>query len=389
MTRFLAFCALCILSLGGTVLRGQTASEPLKLFGYFQNSLMRQSENPGDPAYTSFNLQQLNLFLQRDINRSWRAFINFEILNTFSSSRRWGSFNIEEAWVRYRLDKRFSLKLGLHIPTFNHLTEIKNRTPILPYVIRPLVYETSFSEFIAVEEFTPARAFAQVYGFLPLKEMKLDYAFYLGNSPNISNLDEINPDTGRQSGQDTSETFLFGGRIGLRRGELKVGLSATLDYVNYFRALKGFLPDQGVRFSEIPRVRLGGDLALYLGRFSLEAEFITVTYDDDFPEVSLNKRFYYATLGYQFSEPLFVFISYWLTEQDFPITVPGEGETSRLETVKNDVRVPNIGLAYNLNDRITMKAQFAPVEIENKTDIPFFPQKFNFNHYSMAVSVFF
>jgi hypothetical protein len=93
------------------------------------------------------------------------GFCQFEVLNTFSSSRQWGAFNVEEAWVKYNPNMRFNLKLGLQIPIFNNLNEIKNRTPLLPYIIRPLVYETSFGEIFPIEEFVPARAFVQAYGF--------------------------------------------------------------------------------------------------------------------------------------------------------------------------------------------------------------------------------
>ena len=97
----------------------------------------------------TFNLQQLNMFFQRDITQQWTSFVNVEILNNYSSSRQWGALNLEEAWVKYRRNNFFSLKLGLQIPIFNNLNEIKNRTPLLPYIIRPLVYETSMSEAIS------------------------------------------------------------------------------------------------------------------------------------------------------------------------------------------------------------------------------------------------
>jgi hypothetical protein len=117
---------------------------------------------------------------------------------------------------------RFNLKLGLSIPTFNNLNEINNRTPLLPYVIRPLVYETSFNEFIPIEEFVPARAFVQAYGFFPFGESKLDYAVFVGNSPNINS----DPERG-QTGTDTTATILVGGRLGIRYRELNLGFSAT------------------------------------------------------------------------------------------------------------------------------------------------------------------
>lgn len=137
----------------------QSGETPVKLFGYFQNSLQHWTTFEDREKQNSFSLQQLNLFVQKDLNRNWTAFVNLEFLNNFSSNRQWGAANLDEAWVRYRSSNKFNLKLGLQIPEFNNLNVIKNRTPLLPYIIRPLVYETSFSAFIKIEEFVPPRAF--------------------------------------------------------------------------------------------------------------------------------------------------------------------------------------------------------------------------------------
>jgi len=128
----------------------QVKETPIKIFGYFQNSFQQWTAFEFRPKQNSFSLQQLNLFFQKDLGTNWTTFVNFEFLNNFSSGRQWGSANLEEAWVKYRADMRFNLKLGLLVPIFNNLHEIKNRTPLLPYIIRPLAYETSFSEFILI-----------------------------------------------------------------------------------------------------------------------------------------------------------------------------------------------------------------------------------------------
>lgn len=365
----------------------QIGESPIKIFGYFQNSFIHQTGYEADfdqqPEKNSFSVQQLNLFFQKDLARSWRAFVNFEFLNNFSSSRQWGAATLEEAWVRYRANEKFNLKLGLLIPIFNNLNEIKNRTPLLPYVIRPLVYETSFREFIAVEEFTPSRAFVQAYGFLPMSDAKLDYSIFVGNSPNVNNQSTLG-----QTGVDTTDTFLIGGRIGVRFGELKIGFSATRENVNGSPRLEVVTGEPPFSLKEVPRIRLGGDISYHMGRFSFEAEFITVTYDDDMPEVSIDKEFYYTTLGYHVTEQLFVYGSYWVTEEDFTQEFVIDN-LSVVTLAVTDVKVPTIGIAYSLNDRITLKGQFAPVDIDTK--IPFFQiaQEAEFNHYSMAASIFF
>lgn len=386
--RFLCFGFLFMLTLTASDVLAQFDTRPIRIFGYFQNSFNHQTDYRAEfdrqSERNSFNLQQLNLLFQKELGRNWTAFINFEFLNNFSSSRQWGDANLEEAWVRYRVNEKFNLKLGLLIPVFNNLNEIKNRTPLLPYVIRPLVYETSFSEFVAVEEYLPTRAFAQIYGFLPINEMKLDYAVYIGNSPNINNQGRLG-----QTGTDTTNTLLVGGRVGLRVGELKVGVSATRENVNGFPTVEADLGEPPVFFNEAPRTRFGGDLSYHLGKFSLESEFIIVRYDDEFPEVSIDKEFYYATLGYRATERLLLYASYWLNQEDFTQDLRTISESRPIQSGTGEITVPTVGLSYNLNDRITFKAQFARPDIEsNIPDVGIF-QEIEYNFYSTAVSIFF
>jgi hypothetical protein len=184
----------------------QVGESPIRLFGYFQTQFAHQDiEN--DVSANSFNLQQMNIFAQKDLGKNWTSLINLEFLNTFSSERLWGAFNLEEVWVRYRAGKGFSLKIGLQIPVFNNLNEINNKTPLVPYIIRPLAYETSFSEFIDIEDFIPRRTFLQAYGYFPIENFKIDYAIYAGNSPNIGTRgDNL---VGIQSGVDTTNSFLL------------------------------------------------------------------------------------------------------------------------------------------------------------------------------------
>lgn len=359
----------------------------IKIFGYFQSSFAHETSQPYELAQNSFNTQQLNLFFQTDVAEKWRAFVNFEFLNNFSSSRVWGAANLEEAWIRYRHNERFSLKLGLQIPTFNHLNEIKNRTPLLPYVIRPLVYETSFSEFIAVEEFAPGRAFVQAYGFLPLNNTKFDYAIYVGNSPNVNS----DPRQG-QTGVDTTATFLVGGRVGVRVGELKFGVSTTRDNVTFTQGdevIVGSIgPIELTELNEVPRVRWGLDLSYHRGPWSFESEFISVDYSDDAPNVSIDKLFYYSTLGYRINDTFLVYASYWLTRQDFTVYIP-EFNPVDYSIVQSDIRVPTVGFSYSVNDRITVKGQVAHALLEEEVKAAGARDEVDFFHFSTAISVFF
>lgn len=368
----------------GLIAFAQLKESPIRTFGYFQNSFQQWTESTYQAPFTTFAVQQLNMFLQKDLAKDWTAFVNFEILNNFSSSKQWGSFNIEEAWVRYRSSRQFNLKLGLQIPVFNHLNEIKNRTPLLPYIIRPLVYETSYNEFIAIEEYLPTRAFIQAYGFIPSGKAKFDYAVYIGNSPNInSQFDNENTDRDRPTGIDTTTAFLLGSRIGVRYGEFKAGISTTHEKVNYFKPLAGLLNEPPSKFEELPRIRLGADLSYRLKDFSLEGEYISVFYDEGTELVDIDKRFFYGTLGWNITEKLFVYASYWYTKEH-------DAELIDEEFIKfiNNVHVYTGGASYNLSDRIVLKGQIAHTHITSTVPKTIYAGEV-FEVYTLAISIFF
>lgn len=381
MSRFNKIASFLLLSFLSAEAFAQREDAPLRIFGYFQNSLQHWTTFEQHAAQNSFGLQQLNIFFQKDLSRNWTAFVNFEALNSFSSSRRWGSLNLEEAWVKYNPTMKFNLKLGLQIPIFNNLNEIKNRTPLLPYIVRPLVYETSFGEFIPLEEFVPARAFVQAYGFFPVGETKFDYAAYLGNSHNISN----DPTAG-QTGVDTSDTFLVGGRVGLRRGELKLGVSATYERLNDFIELAPLFNRPRSELQELPMTRFGGDLSYNFSNFSFESEYIAVKVRPGFPELELALDFFYATLGYHFSNALYGYGSYWLTKARNAGLIPNN-------EVKTDENIPvfSLGVSYDLSERIRIKGQVARVRsAEERLAQGLFTKTWdNFNVWAIAVSVFF
>lgn len=376
------------LGIWATTAPAQFGDSDLKIFGYFQNNFYYRTNSIFESERTSFSLQQLNAFMQKDIGRNWRAFINFEIINTFSSSRRWGAFNLEEAWARYSSNEKFNLKLGLSIPTFNNLNEIKNRTPLLPYIVRPLVYETSFSEFLPLEEYAPARAFVQAYGFFPSGNLKFDYAVYIGNSPNIVSRDPSEPLEQNQSGVDSTTTFLIGGRLGVRIADFKAGLSITRDNVNLLHAHELELFENPERFKEVPRMRYGGDLSFHAGRLYAEGEFILLRYDIVTNEIALDSDFFYFTIGLRLSEKLFVYGGYWDLRQHF--TMPDfQSLRPQFQQGESDIDVPNFGISYNVNDRIKIKAQYAYVALEQIFPALQIFANSKFNNYSTAISVFF
>lgn len=355
---------------------------PLRIFGYFQTSFSWAKNVDTDFVEKSFGMQQLNLFLQRDISSDFRAFVNFEVLNSFNSRQNWGSLSVEEAWVRWNRGDRFNLRVGLQTPTFNALNEIKNRTPLLVYVIRPLAYESSFNEIIRLEEYTPQRAYLQASGFVPVGEAKIEGAAYLGNSPNLRS----DPQRG-QTGFDTSDTYLVGGRLGLRWREFVVGGSITYDRYNFQSEISGLVPDEGM-FREVPRTRLGFDARGVVGKLAAEGEFIQVSYDERNAPFSVDLRFFYGTLILDVTERLKVYASYWNVREESAMnaaTTGIGGVINELIDQRYDFNAISGGLVYQVNDRMVFKLQSAPVSQELK--LPDVEYEADFNYIVFGLSV--
>ncbi|MCB0264513.1 MAG: hypothetical protein KDE57_07780 [Calditrichaeota bacterium] len=361
----------------------QTEETPLNVFGYFQTSFQNWTKYNNHPNQTSFSVQQLNFFFQKKLARKWSAFVNFEFVNNYSSIRNWGSADLQEAWIRYRSNEKFNLKLGLQIPIFNNLNEINNRTPILPYIIRPLVYETSFKEFIPLEEYVPRQAFVQAYGFIPVGKAKIDYAAYTGNSSNI-NSDREN----WQTGVDTTSHFLFGGRLGLRVKEWKAGVSATYQQRNEYVGLADSLNKPQNELRGLPHYRFGGDLSFHFQNFSFEAEYIDTYIHTGIDEFELGLNFYYFTLSYQLNEAIVIFGSHWITNLHFKLDGVNHSHYE-----DEDITVPNFGMTYNVSDRLRLKAHYARVRSDQKDTInnslEFRKNVDKFSVIAVAASVFF
>lgn len=352
----------------------QAGEAELRVYGYLQASFYEQMNEDSDDTNT-FTVQQLDILLQKDLGRRWSAFVDLLLTNSYSSFRNWGTLELQQAWVRYRRGYFLNVKMGLLIPRFNALNEIKNKMPVLPYVIRPIVYETSFQEEVYLDEYVPQRAYVQAYGYIPWKDYKFDYAVYVGNSPNL-----YTGDAG-QTGLDTTDTFLFGGRMGVRHTFFDVGFSATYDEVDYLNGVYDEVTPP-LDFGRVPRVRLGGDLSVEVKNASLKGEFITVRYDEDDPVINVDKNFYYGTLGYRFSGAFFGYFSYWWLDQNLVLRTP----PNDILTSQWRIAVPNFGVSYQMTDRITFKGQAA--RVIQKWSEPSL-QDASFNFYAAAVSVMF
>ncbi|MEM1095644.1 MAG: hypothetical protein AAGJ10_13675 [Bacteroidota bacterium] len=389
MRRLLAVCAATIVL--ALPCQAQQGEAPLRIFGYFQNAFSYQNSSRGE-VITSFSAQQLNLFLQKDLAEDFTAFVNFEVVNGYSSSDGWGSWGLEEAWVRYRWDRRLNLKLGLHIPTFNRLNDIKNRTPLLPYIIRPIVYESSFDEFLSNDEYTPARGSFSLYGFFPAGRAKLDYSAFIGNSPNIRRFTDpfSTVETQGQSGVDTTRALQLGGRLAVRTTEATLGVSGTHERTNQFVGAERFYGGDIDDYKLATRYRLGADLYIERGRWTAEAELIWVRYPNRPVPLESDLTFVYGVLGYNVTDRLFVFGT--VSQNWETITqIQPRGAFS----VPIEITVGGGGAAYTLTDRVVFKAQYAHARLDygraTSSGISGFPQvSDNFtDFFSVAMSVVF
>ena len=295
----------------------------------------------------------------------------------------------------------------MQIPVFNYLNDIKTRSPLLPYIVRPIVYETSLEEIIPIEDFVPEKAFLQAYGALPLSEMDLEYAIFLGNSPSVNNNQEYG-----QTGVDTTLAMLVGGRVGFlwnnfdsNLSEIKVGVSSTYDRVDFFRGVSGFFSDDPTEqallaseFEEIHRWRFGGDLALYWGKLYLHTELISVIHGEGTDKLDVDKFFFYSTLGYIHTEKIEGYVSYWRTKE-LALIRDREINPELLIDQVADLNIYTLGARYSITPRIVLKAQYAVADIDNREDMNLeleTPDQGTstvfsdiFSVYAIAVSIFF
>jgi hypothetical protein len=364
-------------------LQAQADGNNLEIFGYFQAGLDHTYGHMSSPMNSpikfkknTFLLQQLNLMAVKRFNPSFTAFINLEMTNSYSSDLNWGSFNLEEAWLKYECSDAFNIKAGLLIPTFNNLNEIKNKTPLLPYILRPLVYEDAAADLFKISDFLPERAYFQVYGQFPLGKYKLDYAAYIGNSePEFVNSGISGVDL---RGADTTTFKLLGGRVGIHTEYFKAGVSLTRDKDN--QTLLGLGP--------ISRTRVGGDLSFQVGQLSFEGEVISVyepltnvqkfmleaVSDRSYGMVgkSFSKLFYYGLVNYDFSDKIFGYVTYQYANDKINFML------------RNGVKGYSAGVGYRPIEDVVLKLQYVKLKIDNQLLL-----KLDQDHYQAAISVYF
>ena len=113
-----------------------------------------------------------------------------------------------------------------------------------------------------------------------------------------------------------------------------------------------------------------------------------VNYDDDVDELKFDKWFHYFTLGYFIDEEVFLYYSYWFTEEYYNYNNPASANLDiKNATIK--VVVPTVGLSYHMTERITFKGQFAQARILDSEEYKLLEEHKTENIFSLAVSVFF
>jgi hypothetical protein len=340
--------------------------DDLSIYGFFQTQAQYNSTDVGGVTSenASFSVQQTNLFLANQFSPAFSAFVNAEIRNTLSTADGFGELRLEEAWLRYNHSSVFNVKVGRLIPTFNNLNEIKNRTPLIPYIFRPHVYESSYERSLAISQFVPDQAFLQVNGTIPTGELRFDYAAYIGNGDKTNLASAEDPQM--IAGSDTTLSKLVGGRVGLRWHGFKAGVSSTFDKPQHGSFSIFGAPMPGPGLGEMDRVRMGADLSFTVGRLFAEAEYIGVHYALDsaqeeilaaavaesggFLPSDLDGEFYYGLLGVNITEKWFAYGRYDLYD-----------EASFGEPVK----AYNLGAGFRPIFPVVIKAQYHRVEADD------------------------
>lgn len=311
--------------------------------------------------FISGSVQQMNLFLRKELSENITGWVNFEVLNNYSSDRKWGGINLEEAWVSYQYSDAFTVKGGLLVPRFNHLNEIKNRMPLLPYITRPLIFEPTLKNIATPWHYLPERAFLQVSGNLPTEQVTLDYAVYVGNSETkYSNTD---PSIAIETGSDSVDFKMVGGRVGVKYGSFYLGVSTTFDKANYQATLK----------ENVDRNRIGFDFGGSYKNAFVEAEYIKVHLDPEKATGDFDKSFYYATAGYNFSEETYAYASY--SQLKDAESIPFKDGLSGLIVGAGYKPIPTLVLKAEFSSYYTKSDVMAPlpggIVVPAKVDIDF------------------
>ena len=387
MKKLLSICFLFFIMLIQIPLNAQ---DELQVFGYAQpyfNTYSSEYGEPGPPqgeenfSYFTMGISQLNLFFQKGFGDDFSAFINFELVNNYSSDRGFGGFSLQEAYLKWNYSDELKVKFGMLIPAFNQLYEIYNKTPLLPYVFRPKLYETNQGNLVDVFSFLPQKALVQASGVLNAGDVKIDYAAYLNYPTNgfFSSKDNDLIPGYVAFGQSAVKYVGAGGRLGFRYDKLNIGVSAGIDKENrrnyrqtVYQKYSYYLDDStaavyaddNTSLGDLNRFRLGFDLSFTIGAFTLSGEYLNVksdvpsssqeildqwnTEDPYFLGKGFDKSFYYGSLLYNISDKFFAYAMYdYMQDEADPFFFGEDGYGGY-----------SFGGGYNLNDYVVFKVQY-------------------------------
>jgi hypothetical protein len=356
--------------------------EPLNIYGFAQsiylnkridftikNDLGGLPPAKGGIKNDAFTMQQLNLFLTRPLGEKYTVFLNTEFTAGYNTRLNSGDMNIEEAWVRYRHSDAVQVKMGQLLPVFNNINEIRNRFPLFPYIIRPIVYESFLEDLFQPSDYLPQRAFLQVSGLLNLNDrFAFEYAVFTGNLEGDYFAQRSGTGTGIgdenysiYKGEELSGKSQWGGRVGVKKRDesFKAGFSTTRDFdfrqeVSTF-SLARFPVQQIPILGDVERYRFAFDLSFNAGPFQVETEYIRVQHINtpvmDALGLSLDKDFFYSNLTWNVNDRTFMYGNYsFMRNKAFEYVMQDSPDYKGLNVV-------TAGGGYKPNDYLVAKVQ--------------------------------
>lgn len=383
---------------------GNIRAEGVDIFGYAQITLTGNKDLADDNVRpkTTFSVQEFDLFFQKTLSPKITMLADIQFNGNYSTSKSWGSMALDELWIKFSPYRQLNIKVGKLLPTFNSFNEIKTKFPLFPYIVRPIVYETSFQESLALNRWAPEHAMMQIFGTQPINEAKLDYAIFGGNSEFLET-EVKGSGTLTLPGDDTTNFKLVGGRVGMRTSGIKFGVSGTYDYARndvintsvadqnaQFEIINSHLPPGAPaipaipKLGEIPRARLGIDLSYTGHGLTVEGEYILIKEMPSDKEkanldrivsgttipagimgpnavqtigTDLTKSFWYVNVMYDFLEKFYASAGF-----------SNQADASDLMVSKDGVSALLFCLGYRLTDNVTIKTELTNIRNDIMSD---------------------
>ena len=351
-------------------------AQDLRIFGFVQSSFTRYEakfvptlNDYTPPVKVNFmGINQLNLMASSILTEDVSTYLNLEFTNNYSSSKGFGYFNLQEAFIRWDLKDEFKVAFGMLIPSFNSFYEIYNRFPFFPYIARPKMYETNIENVVNLFDILPQKALFQAYGSLSITELnKIDYALYFGNPPNslISSKDNDLLPGYVAYGQSASPYLSHGFRIGFSNLFMKFGFSYNGDRDNKTKFIVYDTLDAPnvINLGQHNRYRLGGDFMIKFFDFTIFSEIMIVKtttpknildtlkrwaeINPDYNGRSFDKLGYYVTLQYDYKNMFAFFMLDFLND-----------DSNRYYFGILGSKGFNFGIGYYYSENLIIKTQF-------------------------------